>query len=98
MTEKTAVAGLARFAGWIFLIWGGIVSLKGVYDAFLGAPEANFFSLKPWEFVTREQWFRWSGFELAYGLACVALGLAARAYAARLPEFVLREKSTEDFL
>lgn len=92
MTEKTAVAGLARLTGWIFLPWGGLVALKGLYDMFLGQPEANFFSLHPWEFVTRAQWFRWTGFELVYGLACVSVGLAARAFARRLPEFVLREK------
>ena len=98
MIEKTASAGLARLTGWIFLIWGGIVALKGLYDAFLGQPEANYYSLKPWQFVTREQWFRWSGFELTYGLACLGIGFAARAYARRLPEFILREKKEDVIL
>jgi hypothetical protein len=96
MTQKMAVRGLARMTGWIFLVWGAVTALKGLYDAFLGQPEANYFSPKPWEFVTREQWFRWAGFELAYGLACLGAGFAAWAYARRLPEFILREKTIED--
>ena len=55
-----------------------------------GQPEANFFSPQPWQFVTRAQWFRYAGFELAYGLACLGLGLAATIYARRLPEWVER--------
>ncbi len=98
MIEKVGRAGLARMTGWIFLVWGGIVALKGLYDAFWGQPEANFYSLKPWQFVTRAHWFRWSGFELAYGLACLGLGFAARAYARRLPEFIFREKKDDAIL
>jgi hypothetical protein len=98
MTEKTAVAGLARLTGWMFIPWGGLVAVKGVYDAFLGQPEANFYSPHPWEFVTRAQWIRWSGFELTYGLACIAVGVAARVYARRLPEFVIKEKKVNEIL
>lgn len=98
MTEKVAVRGLARLAGWIFLSWGGLMAWKGLYDLFWGAPEANFYAPTPWAFVTRAQWLRWGGFELAYGLSCLALGWAARRYAQRLPEFILREKQNEEFL
>lgn len=98
MRQKVAVAGLVRLAGWIFLGWGALTAAKGLWDCFLGQPEANFYSPRPWEFVTREQWLRWSGFELAYGLSCLALGWAAREYAKRLPEFVLRDKPGEELI
>jgi hypothetical protein len=95
MTEKVGARGLARLAAWIFFAWGAVLALKGLYDAFLGQPEANYYSPKPWQYVTREQWFRWVGFEIAYGAACLGLGLAALEYAKRLPVFVLREKKEE---
>lgn len=98
MKEKIAVRGLARLAGWAFVAWGAIIVLKGLWDCFLGQPEANYFSSRPWEFVTREQWLRYAGFELAYGLACLALGRAAWAFARRLPEWVEREKPAEDII
>jgi hypothetical protein len=91
-TERVAVRGLARMAGWMAVPWGALLALKGLYDAFFGEPEANFYAPKPWAFVTRDQWLRWAGFELAYGLACLALGFAAWEYAKRLPEFVVRDK------
>lgn len=97
-TEKTAVRGLARMTGWIFLSWGSVVLLKGLFDAFFGEPEANFYSPKPWDFVTRDQWIRWAGFETVYGLACLALGWAAWEFAKRLPDFVVRQKTSEDIL
>jgi hypothetical protein len=96
MTEKVAVRGLARLTGWFFLVWGAVLVLKGLFDAFVGEPEANFYSSRPWEFVTRAQWFRWAGFELAYGAACLALWRAAWEYAKRLPVFIVRDKTTED--
>src|SRR4051812_18715695 len=97
-TEKVAVRGLAFLAAWIFLAWGGLVCLKGLYDLVWGQPEANFYSPRPWDFVTRPQWARWSAFEAVYGLACAGLGWAARTYAGRLPEWVAREKSSEELL
>ncbi len=83
-------------AGWFFFIWGGLVLLKGLWDCFGGQPEANSFSSRPWEFVTREQWLRYAGFELAYGLACLAVGWASRVFARRLPEWV-EKPVTDDF-
>ena len=97
-SEKIAVRGLARLTGWIFLVWGAVVAVKGLYDCFLGQPEANFYSPKPWDFVSRAQWLRWSGFELVYGLACLGLGLAAWEYAKRLPEWIARAKQNDDFI
>lgn len=81
--RPSAARNLALLASWVFFVWGAGAALKGLWDAFLGAPEARFFSAKPWDFVTRDQWFRFAGFELTYGLACVALGAACRAYARR---------------
>ncbi|OGR83619.1 MAG: hypothetical protein A2902_05865 [Elusimicrobia bacterium RIFCSPLOWO2_01_FULL_64_13] len=88
--RKVKVRGLARIAGWILVLWGGLVSLIGLYDAFFGEPEANFYSLEKWEFVTQSQWLRWSGFETAYGLACAGLGLACWEFAKRLPDWIER--------
>ena len=90
--EKVRIRGLARIAGWIFVVWGSVVGFVGLYHAFFGEPEANYYSLTKWEFVTQEQWLRWSGFEAAYGVACIGLGLLAWEYAKRLPEWIWRDK------
>lgn len=98
MKEKVAIRGLAHLSAWMFAGWGGLVALKGLWDCFGGEPEANKFSPGPWEFVTREQWFRYAGFEVAYGLACVGVALALRAYGRRLPEVVERPALPEESL
>ncbi|TXH28794.1 MAG: hypothetical protein E6Q99_02035 [Elusimicrobia bacterium] len=85
--RRFAVRGLAHLAAGVFFVVGAAAALKGLWDAFLGAPEARFFSAKPWDFVTRDQWFRFAGLELTYGLACLALGAACRVFARRLPVF-----------
>ena len=94
--EKIKIQGLARISGWIFNCWGASVAVLGFYHAFLGEPEANLYSPVPWQFVTKEQWLRWSGFEIAYGLAACALGIACFEFAKRLPEWVEREKVSAD--
>ncbi|OGR84654.1 MAG: hypothetical protein A2901_07430 [Elusimicrobia bacterium RIFCSPLOWO2_01_FULL_54_10] len=94
--EKVKIRGLVRIAGWIFHVWGGLVAFKGLYDSFFGEPEANLYSPEKWEFVTQEQWLRWSGFEIAYGLACIGLGFACWEAAKRLPDWVERAKQTPD--
>ncbi len=96
MKEKMAVRGLAHLAAWMFLAWGSLTALKGLWDCFGGEPEANYFSPHPWEFVTRAQWMRYAGFELAYGLACLGVAAALRAYGRRLPESVERETPTPE--
>lgn len=89
-SEKVAVAGLARLAARIFWAAGAIVGVKGIWD-FCGAqPEANFFSPRPWSFVTHAQWNRFAGFEMAFGLACAGLGWVARIYSRRLPPWIER--------
>lgn len=94
--EKVKIRGLARIAGWIFMCWGCWIALVGFYHAFFGEPEANYYSPKKWDFVTQEQWLRWSGFEMAYGVACVAVALLCWEYAKHLPEWILRDKPPTD--
>ena len=94
--EKVKIRGLVRIAGWIFIVWGALVTFKGFFDSFFGEPEANFYSPEKWQFVTQDQWLKWSGFEIAYGLAMVALGLVCWEAAKRLPEWIEREKRPID--
>ena len=86
--RKIKIRGLLQISGWIFLIWGLIVSIKGFWDVFLGEPEANFYSQAKWEFVTRTQWLNWSGFEITYGIACMAVALLLWNYSKTLPEYI----------
>jgi hypothetical protein len=95
MTEKIAIRGLAHMASRIFFVWGGLVFLKGLWDLTVGQPEANAFSSRPWEFVTRAEWLRYALFETVYGLTCVAAAWAIRAFAARLPQWRERKKKEE---
>ncbi|MDD5656277.1 MAG: hypothetical protein PHF00_03380 [Elusimicrobia bacterium] len=90
--ERIKVRGLARIASAVFAIWGAVVALKAVYDLFAGQPEANLYAPAPWAFVSREQWLRYGGFELAYGLALLALAWAAWRYGGFLPEFIQRPR------
>ena len=48
--EKIKIQKLFHIAGWIFLIWGCVVVIKGFLDAFFLEPEANRFSSEKWEF------------------------------------------------
>ena len=96
MTEKVRIRGLARLGGSLLGAWGAVVTAKAVYDLFLGEPEANLYSPRPWDFVTQEQWLRYAGFELAYGLACLGLAWYAWNYARFLPEVVERARREPD--
>ncbi|MFH1725479.1 MAG: hypothetical protein ABII00_12790 [Elusimicrobiota bacterium] len=90
-TRKVKVRGLAVISAGIFGVWGAPVAVKGVYDLLWGQPEANLYAPAPWEFVTREQWLRYGGFELTYGLCCLALAWFLLRYSRFLPEAVSRE-------
>ncbi|MDE2490147.1 MAG: hypothetical protein KGM24_04825 [Elusimicrobia bacterium] len=90
--ETIKIRGLARLAAAIFAGWGGLAALKGLWDLFVGEPEANLYSPVKWAFVTEPQWLRWSGFELAYGLACLGLAWYCLRWARRLPEAVVRPR------
>ena len=94
--EKVKIRGLVRIAGWIFICWGGLVAVLGFYHAFFGEPEANYYSPKKWDFVSQEQWLRWSGFEIVYGLFCAAIGVLCWEFAKKLPEWIERDKQTAD--
>jgi hypothetical protein len=95
--EKVKVRGLSRIAAWAFSLWGFIVTLKAFYDLFVGEPEANLYAPHPWAFVTREEWLRYGGFELAYGLALLGLAWFVFRYSSFLPEFIERPRREPEF-
>jgi len=77
-------------AAWIFGLWGAIVTPKGVYDLFWGSPEANLYAPEAWAFVSKEQWLRYGGFEVVYGLACLGVALYLVRFSKFLPESISR--------
>jgi len=95
--ETIKVRGLARLAAAIFAGWGGLVAFKGLYDLFVGEPEANLYAPTRWGFVTEAQWLRWAGFEFLYGLACLALCWYCLRWARRLPETAERARRAPEF-
>ena len=78
--QKVRYRAIFRSSGWIFSIWGSIVIIKGLYDAFVGVPES--------EFITSDKWLKYSGFEVVYGLACLTVGYLIFEFAKRIPEFI----------
>ena len=91
--ERIKIRGLARGPAWAFAVWGSAVLLKGAYDLFGGGqPEANYYSPKPWMFVTRAEWTRYASFEAVYGLACLVLARLLFVYARSLPETLSRPR------
>ncbi len=95
--ERIKIAGLARLAAWIFGVWGGVAAAKGLYDLFAGEPESNLFSPRRWDFVTQEQWLRYGGFELAYGLALLGLAWYCLEFSRFLPETIERPRQEPEF-
>ena len=91
-TQRINIRGVPRIAAWIFGVWGAVVVPKSVYDLFRGTPEANLYAPAPWAFVTREQWLRYAGFELFYGLCCLGLAYFLFRYSLLLPETAPREE------
>jgi hypothetical protein len=89
--KKIKIRGLVVSASGIFLSWGAIVEFKGIFDAFWGEPEANFYSPNKWDFISQKQWLTWSGFEIAYGLACAGIALLLWKYARLLPPYIERK-------
>lgn len=94
--KKIKIRGLVRTAGWLFLAWGAAVAVKGIFDLFWGEPEANFYSPRPWEFISRAQWLNWAGFEVIYGLACLGITWLLWKYAAYVPEEIEREEGRNE--
>ena len=72
------------------------MAFKGLYDLFIGEPEANLYSVEKWQFVTQQQWLRYAGFELAYGLALIALAVVIKKYSRFLPETIERPRREPD--
>jgi hypothetical protein len=95
--EKIKIRGLSHLAAAILGAWGLAVFLKALYDLCLGEPEANLYAPQEWAFVTREQWLRYAGFELAYGLSCLALAWFALNIGRFLPEFIERPRREPEF-
>lgn len=83
MNYKLLIYNL-KISSWIFKTWGAVVGTKGFYDAAFGEPEANLFSPQKWEFVCYERWLRWSGFEISYGVFCIAFGFFLMELAKKL--------------
>ncbi|MCK5533845.1 hypothetical protein KAI68_01925 [bacterium] len=82
--EKIKIRGLVRQSGWIFLIWGIVVAIKGLLDAFLLNP--------PSEFISLDEWLRYAGFEIIYGIACLGVGILLFKFSRRVKEYVVRDK------
>lgn len=90
--EKIKIRGLAHIGATLLGVWGGVVALKAVFDLFVGEPEANLYAPQKWAFVSQEQWLRYAGFELAYGLACLGLAWLLWRYSRFLPVFIERPR------
>jgi len=95
--ETIKIRGLARLAAAMFAGWGGLASVKGVYDLLGGQPEANLYAPAPWAFVSLAQWARYAVFELVFGLACLALAWYCLRWGKRLPETVRRPRKEPEF-
>lgn len=65
--NKEEIKGLSRIAGWIFIIFGTLVVIKGFLDIFILSPSS--------EFVSIDNWMQYALFEAVYGIACVCIGL-----------------------
>lgn len=95
--EKIKIRGLAHIASCLIGSWGALVAVKSLYDLFIGEPEANLYSPQKWAFISSEQWLRYAGFELCYGLACLALTWVLSRYARFLPAVIERPRREPEF-
>lgn len=67
MADRKEIKGLLRLAMWMFYTWGILVTVFG----FLRLVSIN----KPdSEFITATEWFRFSVFQITYGMVCVGVG------------------------
>lgn len=83
--QKIRYRAVFKSSGWIFVVWGIIAALKGLYDAFISLPES--------EFVPLANWSKYAGFEVVYGLACVITGLVIFEFAKKVPEIIEKDDS-----
>lgn len=93
--ETIKIRGLAKISAWMFAVWGGVVTLKGLYDIGWGQPDANQYAPTAWAFVSQEEWLRYSGFETLYGAACLGAAWYLFKLSRFLPETVTRKKDPE---
>lgn len=81
--REVKLRAVVRTGGWIFIIWGIIVVIKGILDAFILEPESEFIALK--------DWIRYSGFEITYGVVCILFGLVILEFSKRVKEKIKRK-------
>lgn len=67
------VTSLIKLAGWIFVVYGIIIAIKGAIDIFYPNPATQFVPVSVYT-------GKWVPFEMAYGAACVVTGLACFKY------------------
>jgi len=67
MAERKEIRGLVKLAGWLFYIWGVLVTIVGFLRLLnINKPDS--------EFVTAADWLRYSVFQVTYGMVCVGVG------------------------
>lgn len=67
MADKKEIKGLVKLTGWIFYGWGVLVTFFGFLRLLnINKPDS--------EFVTAENWLRFSVFQITYGMICVGVG------------------------
>lgn len=67
MANIKEIRGLLKLAGWMFIIFGILVTIVGILGIMgIVKPES--------EFVTGSEWLRYTIFETTYGLVCVGVG------------------------
>ncbi len=67
MTDKKEIRGLVKLAAWMFYSWGVLVTFFGFLRLLnINKPDS--------EFVTVENWLRFSVFQITYGMVCVGVG------------------------
>ena len=67
MADKKEISGLVRLAGWVFYVWGVLVTIYGFLKLLnIVKPDS--------EFVTTADWMRFSVFQITYGMVCVGVG------------------------
>lgn len=93
--EKIKIRGLLKNASIIFILWGVFVLVKGLWDLFIGEPEANMYSLNKWDFISMKQWLTWSWFEVIYGITCITIAYFLLKYSKRLPIYILRKRQNK---
>jgi hypothetical protein len=73
-TTRKEARGLVKLAGWMFYVWGVLVTIWGFLRLLnISKPDS--------EFVTAADWLRFSVFQVTYGMICVGVGYLLFMYA-----------------